>query len=562
MENDFEIEFSTISEDLFNEIELGDILYHADIPKYFSENFPNVKTQDELMNLRRQYLRGHFKTELEAGFGYSPSGIIQFVAKPSGYTIQPQATQNGVVQLLKIAYPNGCKVQTYNLASLGQDEDELVDNMRTIHKVECIQKTGVHDKWGKFVYYEGNIRPVSRKTEIEPAQRLIDELSPFKSLMYALHMGICEDTVNLMLPRFLTLFTFPLGLENNRPSVAQFTCPSTGKSTFVFKKTALLNAHYINEVPRLPALVGNCATNYYGYAKIFNILDFDEFEKYKACDWNAISQCFLTGMYNAVWKRDQSTKDGSIMQYRNEVSVNFHGNADLFQKSNARDALKLFLQERKDPSPTAFDERVTLVQIVRKCRPMQKMVLDGKSIKHPVFRGVIKLIQDDINTMKYQKFDGLSGRYEESWNKIYLFMCALFPKLSKDDLKICSKEMLLEGQSKTLIEIMFGKSDKKEIDEKVIEQKEPISKEIDELKKEILKKQSTQEEQVELMVEVDVIQDDCSDTIDVEEIDEITDTTYYSKENVKKRKSEVSAETLKIADNLKLKRKYRSGKLI
>lgn len=551
-----DIEFLTISEELYKEVELGEILYHADIPKYFSENFPNVKTQEDLMTLRRKYLRGHFKTELEAGFGYSPSGIVQFVAKPSGYTIQPQATQEGVVQLLKIAYPNGCKVQTYNLRALGSTEDELVDSMRTIHKVECVQRTGTNPKWGNFVYYEGNIVPVSRKIEEVHAKNLINELGEFRALMYSLHMGICKDTIDLLLPRFLTMFTFPLGLENNRPSVAQFTCPSTGKSTFIFKKTALLNAHYINEVPRLPALVGNCATNYYGYAKIFNILDFDEFEKYKACDWNAISQCFLTGMYNALWKRDQSTKDGSIMQYRNEVSVNFHGNADLFQKSNAREALKYFLQERKDPSPTAFDERVTIVQIVRKCNPMQKMVIDNRSIKHPVFRGVIKLIQDEINLMKGDKYDDLNGRYLESWNKIYLFLSALFPKISKDDLKLCAKEMLLEGHSDTLIEILLGTKVKTEVNDKVIEHKEEPS-----LKKVSTKIEKVVEEQVELPLEVEMIIEE--EDIHVEEEDEVTDTTLYlDKEKKREMDRKISDSTLKKAEDLKLKLKYKKGTLI
>lgn len=552
-----EIDFPKVSEELSKEVELGDVLYHADIPKYFSENFPTVKTQEDLLGLRRQYLRGHFKNELEIAFSFAPSGVVRFVAKPTGFSIKPIVKGGRATSLLKIAYPNGCKVQTENLKSFGLSEDEVGENMKTIHVVDCKQTVGKSEKYGEFIYHEGNIQPVTKKVDLDNAKKIIDEVGIYRSLFYALHMGVCKDTINLMLPRFLTFFTFPLGLENNRPCVAQFTCPSTGKSTFIFKKTALINAHYINEVPRLPALVGNCATGYYGYAKIFSCLDFDEFEKYKAGEWNSVSQCFLTGMYNAVWKRDQSTKDGEIIQYRNEVSVNFHGNADMFAKTNPREALKSFLDERKDPSPSAFDERLTMVSIVKKCEPMQKMVFDSKTIKHPVFRGLIRSIQNEIDTMKYEKNGELSGRLEENWNKIYLFMSAMFSKeLSKDDLKLCSKELLLDGVSNTLLEIITGSKDKEIVHtETVTEEKEKVHN-----KKETVKEEKVTEEQVELNVEVEMVVDE---EPEYEEIDEVTDTSeYLDKEKIREKKRQISPETLKKAEELKLKKKYSSGKLM
>ena len=559
------IEYPKISEELFNNVELGDILYHSDIPNYFSENFPNVKSHEELMKFRRQYKCGHFKNELDAGFRFSKTGIVRFVSKPVGFSLQPYVKDNQINHLLKCAYPNGAKVQTSDLEHLGINEDEFVDNMNTIHIVDCAQKVG-EGKFGNFVYHIGNIRPMAHKIELEPAQKLIDELGIFKSLFYALHMGICKDTIAVMLPRFITMFTFPFGLDNNRPCVAQFTCPSTGKSTFIFKKTALLKAHYINEVPTISAIVGNCATGFYGYAKIFNILDFDEFEKYKAGEWNEVSQCFYTGMYNSVWKRDKSTRDGSIMQYRNEVSVNFHGNVDILIKSNAREALKHFLTERKDKSPTAFDERLTIVSVIKKCQPMQSMVWDKKTIRHPVFRGLIKLIQDRIDVGNFQSYENLQGRYLESWNKIYLFLDVLLGKeLNKCDLKVCAKEILYEGISTTLIEALTCEVHEKiDYTDKVVEpveEKQFVKQEtavpkktIEELEREF------NEIQKELEVEVEMIVEDDAD--EVEEIDEVTDVSYYDKENIQKRKHEISSDTLKVAEAMKLKQKYKSGKLM
>lgn len=461
VKDNLENTYPEIPKELMDKISLDRVIYSTRLPKLFTEAF-QVEDTKKLERLIPMYHRGMSKDILGATINLY--GSAEFVGKPTKLSIKEK--------IIRLTYNNGYtiimdKSQTnQKLFDSVEDEFMLVEKLSTYQFIKC--KPGMLDN--KNVYY-GEIKPTAIRVDRVNAQELLNLLPAWKCFFYAMSLKSTYDSVRLILPRIMAWFVPNLGLENNRLIIAQFTPPEVGKSFYGFLTKYLFKAEYVNGVPSVAYAIGDCTTGDTGIMGLNDIVIFDEFDKWQKDRYKELGSPLLTGMWQSEWARPSATKAGGKIGYNNSVAIVFFGNTDVMKMDSGlspREIFRDYLKNLGEGSPLAFENRITIVDIIRKCEPLEVAVLKDKTVQHPVIRGLVAILQDKLEYTKplETKFYR-SQRRNAGFNKIFCVLKVLFSDLTDEQLSIISKEFIIYGYSPELMKILKLERPKEEVPPKV-----------------------------------------------------------------------------------------------